>query len=221
MLCDAALWRAQIDALEGLVACRVADVTGQDSMGALAESVLAHAPPRFALAGASMGGYVAFEILRRAPQRVERLALFDTTARPDAPEQTERRHRLMRVAKEQGFEHVMGLLLPMLLAERHQRDARIAGEVTAMAARVGMAAFMRQQSAILGRPDSRVLLPLIGVPTLVLCGREDALTPVNLHEEMAVAIPGADLVVLGAAGHFTPLERPSAVTAALRAWLVG
>jgi pimeloyl-ACP methyl ester carboxylesterase len=220
MLCDAALWRAQIDGLEDLAACRVADVTAHDSMGALADSVLAQAPERFALAGVSMGGYLAFEILRRAPRRVERLALLDTTARTDVPDQTERRHRAIRVAKEQGFERVMGILLPMLLAERHQVDAGIVGAVRDMAARVGMAAFVRQQAAIMGRSDSRALLPGIDVPALVLCGREDALTPVGLHEEMAAAIPDADLVVLGGAGHFTPLERPAAVTAALRAWLV-
>jgi len=219
MLCDAALWRAQIDGLAGVAQCRVADLTRHDTMGAMAEAALADAPPRFAMAALSMGGYVAFEVLRRVPGRVERLALLDTTARADTPEQTERRCHAIHVAQEQGFDRVMGLLLPTLLAERHQSDPTIAGAVKAMAGRVGQAAFLRQQAAIMGRPDSRALLPQIAVPALVLCGREDALTPVDRHEEMAAAIPDADLVVLGGAGHFTTLERPGAVTAALRAWL--
>lgn len=219
LLCDGALWRAQAEGLAGLATCRVADFTSQDSMAAMAESVLAMMPGRFALAGLSMGGYVAFEVLRRAPERITRLALLDTSARPDTAEQTQRRRDLIALARQGDFKGVTGRLLPLLLHPAHVEDEALAAEVVAMAGRVGRDAFLRQQAAILSRPDSRPDLVRVSCPTLVLCGRQDALTPPAWHTEIAAGIADSRLVVLENCGHLAPMERPAEVTAALADWL--
>ena len=219
LLCDQALWQHQVAPLADLADCRVADFTSQDSVAAMARSVLEAMPERFALAGLSMGGYVAFEIMRQAPERVMRLALLNTKARPDTPEETARRRGLIELAQKGQFKGVTPRLLPLFLHKGRLEDAALTGEVQAMAERIGKDAFIRQQTAILGRPDSRPTLVTIGCPTLVLCGRQDALTPVQDHTEMAAGIRNAQLKVVEDCGHLAPLERPEAVTGAMRAWL--
>lgn len=219
LLLDAALWRAQIAALSDIAACRVPDLTTQDSIAAMARSVLDMMPERFALAGLSMGGYVAFEVMRQAPQRVGLLALLDTTARPDTPEQTRRRRGLAELARKGRFKGVTHTLLPLLVHESRLHEAAMTDEIFAMAERRGRDAFLRQQAAIMGRPDSRPTLLRIACTTLILCGRQDALTPLDGHEEMARRIPSARLVVIEDCGHLAPMERPEAVTDALRDWL--
>jgi pimeloyl-ACP methyl ester carboxylesterase len=165
-----------------------------------------------------MGGYVAFEIWRRAPQRVARLALFDTSARPDTPEQTRRRRALLALSESGMFRGVTPRLLPQLLHPDHLATP-LAADVMAMAEHVGRPAFHRQQRAIMHRPDSRPDLPRIAVPTLVGVGEGDILTPPDLAEEMAAAIPGARLLRVAGAGHLPSMEQPEAVTVALREWL--
>lgn len=219
LLCDGALWRAQTGGLAALADCRVADFTTQDAMAAMAGSVLDMMPERFALAGLSMGGYVAFEVLRQAPGRVSRLALLDTTARPDTPEQLQRRHDLVALAERGRFRGVPERLLPLFIHEARLGEEDLPAAVMAMAERVGRDAFLRQQRAILGRPDSRPDLARIACPTLVLCGRQDALTPLACHREMAAGISDARLEVIEDCGHLAPMERPEAVTAVLKAWL--
>ncbi len=219
LLCDHALWRYQVEALSDIADPWIADLTNADSVEEMAHGVLAHAPERFALAGLSMGGYVCFEIVRQAPQRVSRLALLDTKASPDSSEQRRRRRGLLSLAGKGRFKGVTPQLLPMLLHEDRLNDARLTGIVTGMAERVGREAFIRQQTAILARPDSRDILPDVKAPTLVLCGKEDALTPMAEHKAMAEAIPGAELVVVPHCGHLAPLERPDAVNTAMRRWL--
>lgn len=232
LLCDAALWAHQGEYLRAIAAggkgaggadIRIADLTGAADgaadMAALADGVLATAPKRFALAGLSMGGYVAFEILRRAPERVARLCLLDTTARADTAEQTERRHALIRLAEGGAFDRIPPLLLPGLIHPDRMGEDAVAGEVVRMAHRVGAASFIRQQRAIIGRPDSRPDLPRIAVPTLVIVGAEDTLTPVDRAAEMAAAIPGAVLHVIPRCGHLSPLEQPAAVNALLAEFL--
>ncbi|MDH3594322.1 MAG: alpha/beta hydrolase [Rhodospirillales bacterium] len=219
LLCDGALWRAQIEGLAGLADCRVADFTEQDSVAAMAASVLATTPDRFALAGLSMGGYVAFELLRQAPGRVTRLALLDTSARADTPEQTRRRRGLIELARKGKFRGVPRRLLPLLVHPARLEEAELPTAITAMAERIGRDAFLRQQEAIMGRPDSRPDLVRIACPTLVLCGRQDALTPLVRHTEMAAGIARSRLVVIEDCGHLAPMERPAAVTAALADWL--
>lgn len=155
LLCDEALWDHQLRHLADLGPMSVADLTRDDTLGAMAERVLEAAPPRFDLAGLSMGGYVAFEILRRAPERVGRLCLIDTSARPDTEEQAARRRGLMELAGRGQFKGVTPRLLPLLVHPDRLADAPLTGTVMAMADRVGAEAFLQQQRAILGRPDSR------------------------------------------------------------------
>jgi pimeloyl-ACP methyl ester carboxylesterase len=221
LLNDARLWQGQISGLSDIVHSTVGDLTGTDSMAALAVSVLANAPAeRFALAGLSMGGYVALEIIRQAPERVIALALLDTSARPDTPQSTEGRRALMKQA-ETDFANVVSTLLPRLMLPEHARDEALAEAFTAMASSVGQEAFLRQQTAIMGRIDSRPFLRRITCPTLVLCGRDDAVTPVEVHEELAAGIPGSRLKIVETCGHLSALEQPEQVTEALRDWLSG
>jgi pimeloyl-ACP methyl ester carboxylesterase len=166
-----------------------------------------------------MGGYVALEVLRQAPGRVTRLALFDTSARPDTPEQTRRRRGLIALSRSGQFRGVTPRLLPQLI-HPSRLDTPLATEVMAMAERVGHESFLRQQHAIMHRPDSRPDLARIAVPTLVGVGSDDALTPPHLAEEMAAMIPGARLRRFADAGHLPTMEVPEAVTAAMAAWLV-
>lgn len=219
LLCDADLWTAQLNAFSAGRPVTVANLAGSDSVAGLAEAALEAAPLHFALAGLSMGGYVALEIMRRAPERVAGLALIDTSARPDSEEQSRRRRALIALARTGRFKGVTPRLLPLLLHPARLEDPVLTGRVMAMAARIGRDAFLRQQTAILGRPDSRPDLPRIGCPTLVVCGRQDELTPLPVSEEMAALIPGADLVVVEDSGHLSTMEQPEAVNAALAAWL--
>lgn len=220
LLCDAAVWQPQTDALADVAAPWVADHTRHDDLRALAAAVLREAPAeRFALAGFSMGGYVALEMIAQAPERIARLALVDTSARPESAEARERRLRLIELAASGKFSRVTEVLLPMMLHASRLADPALLAVVRDMARRTGEDAFVRQERAIMSRADSRPRLAAIGCPTLVLCGRDDQLTPLEGHEEMAAAIPGATLTVLGTCGHMSTLERPEAVSAALRTWL--
>jgi pimeloyl-ACP methyl ester carboxylesterase len=220
LLLDQRLWRPQIEALSGLARCWVAEPTTSDTMAGLASDVLAAAPfERFALAGLSMGGYVALEIIRRAAGRVARLALLDTSARADAPEQSKRRNDFIELAQRGRFLGVTDALLPALVHPSRLKDEPLVALIKAMAKDVGKDAFIRQERAIMSRADSRALLPSIAVPALVLCGRQDAIAPLARHEEMAQAIPGAHLEVIEDCGHLSTLEKPDDVSRALRAWL--
>ncbi|MDP6573752.1 MAG: alpha/beta fold hydrolase [Rhodospirillales bacterium] len=219
LLCDGALWRHQTETLGDAASFTIGDFTDDDSIEAMARSVLIEAPENFALAGLSMGGYVALEIMRQAPDRVTRLALLDTSARADTPENTVHRGGLIELARKGRFKGVTPRLLPLLIHPDRLDDEELTGCVMAMAERIGKDAFLRQQSAILKRIDSRPHLSAIHCPTLVLCGRQDALTPLEVHQEMAGAMPRASLVVVEDCGHLATLEQPQAVNAALRDWL--
>jgi len=219
LLCDAALWKPQMETLKDCAECMVPDLTQQDSMAAMAQAVLARAPQRFALAGLSLGGYVAFEIMREAPERVMRLCLLDTWARPDTPELTQRRQTLLKMAREGNFKGVTALLLPHFIHASRIEDAELTGIILGMAERVGPEAFVRQETAMINRPDSRPLLPLIRCPVQVIGGRQDVLTPPEMMSEMADAIPGARLDILQDCGHLTTLEKPEQVSELMRKWL--
>ncbi len=219
LLCDRALWAAQIEALSDIADSEVGDLTQDETMDAMAQRVLASAPPRFALAGLSMGGYASFAIMRRAPERVERLALLDTSARPDTPEQTQARQDMIALAQRGKFKGVTPQLLPRWIYPPHMKDEALVRSVTDMTLRVGPDAFIRQQRAIMTRPDSRPGLSRITCKTLVLCGREDMATPVEAHREIAADIPDSRLTIIKACGHLSTMEKPGEVNAALRAWL--
>ena len=217
-LCDAALFRHQIAGLSDLADVRVGDLTRDDSIAAMAERVLATAPARFALAGLSLGGYVALEIMRRAPDRVGRLALLGTTAdREQGAGQSpagNRAHGASSIMPMGAMPMTSLLVHPMRLGER-----RLTVILNAMAERVGRKAFQRQQSASLHRPDSRDDLAAIRCPTLLLSGRQDPIVPPAAVAAMAKEIEGARTIVIEECGHLSPLERPEAVTKALREWL--
>ena len=219
LLCTPELYAPQIAPLWRFGPVMVADHTRDDSMGAIAARVLANAPPRFVLMGLSMGGYAALEIMRQAPERVARLALIDTQAHPDTPEQSERRRGQMAMAREERLMDVAEQLYPLMVAPGRHGDEAMKALWRRMASDTGAEAFVRQQSAIMGRVDSRPSLAAIRCPTLILVGDEDALTPPERAKVMADAIAGARLAMIGGSGHLSPLEQPNAVNTVLTAWL--
>lgn len=219
LLCDGRLWEHQVREFGDVREIFISDVSRDDSVEGMARRILEQSPERFALCGLSMGGYVALEVMRQAPERVERLALLDTSARPDTREQTQARLELVELANESGLEEVARSLLPRLLHPDHLDDEGLVSTIIDMATDTGIEAFERQERAIISRPDSRPKLPSIACPTLVLCGREDEITPLELHEELIEAVPGAKLRIMEKCGHLSALERPEEVNAALREWL--
>lgn len=221
LLCDGRLWRDQVAGLAGVARVVVAGLTLDDRIEAMARRALAAMAGRFALCGLSMGGYVAMAMMRLAPERVGRLCLMDTSAAPDSPAQAGRRRSLIAQLGDRSlhFRGVTPRLLPSLLHPDRLGDASLAGEVMAMAERVGREAFLRQQTAILARPDSRPGLSAITVPTLVAVGSGDQLTPPAQAREIAGLIAAARLEILPGCGHLPPLEAPARVTRLLRDWV--
>jgi pimeloyl-ACP methyl ester carboxylesterase len=197
----------------------VANHIRDENMGAIARRILAEAPPRFALAGHSMGGYIAFEIMRQAPDRVAKLALINTQARADMPEAIERRRRQIAAVKAGGFSDGIDALYPGFVHPSRHGDGALRKLVREIADDVGPDAFVRQLIAIMGRPDSRPTLAWIKCPTLVLTGEEDNTIPNSLSKEMADGIPGAKLVILPQCGHLPQVEQPQATAEALVEWL--
>jgi pimeloyl-ACP methyl ester carboxylesterase len=219
LLEDADAFEEVIDGLRGVAICSVADMTRADTIAGLAKAALAQAPAGMLhLAGHSMGGYVALEIMRQAPGRVAKLALLNTNARPDSPEATENRKRLVALA-DKDFEAVNAALLPRLMTEEHLRDPILTGIVGAMALAVGKEAFKRQQNAIIGRVDSRPGLAGIRCPTLVVAAREDVIMPLEVLVELSSGIPGARLAIVEASGHMASLEQPRQVLALMEEWI--
>ena len=219
LLCDARLWRDQITSLADIATPVVADLTQDDRLEAMAERALAAMPERFAVAALSMGGYVAFALLRLAPERISRLLLMDTSARSDTDYQARRRRALIALSGSGRFHGVAPRMLPTLLHPDRLGDPILAAEVSAMAARVGRDAFVCQQTAILNRPDSRADLTAIRVPTLVAVGAGDRVTPMPMAEEIATGIPGAKLEIIEGCGHLPPMEDPEQTSALMRRWL--
>jgi pimeloyl-ACP methyl ester carboxylesterase len=219
LLASARLYAAQIPALWQCGPVMVADHTRDDTMAAIAARILASAPPVFALAGLSMGGYVGFEIVRQAPQRVARLALLDTSARADTPEQSAGRRAQIALASQGRFAEILDAQFPRLVGRMHREDRSLRTLLEQMAEEVGVAAFIRQQTAIMGRLDSRPTLGSIRCPTLVLVGEDDELTPLERAAEIAHGIARARLVTVPRCGHVSTLEQPAEVTRALLEWL--
>jgi pimeloyl-ACP methyl ester carboxylesterase len=221
LCCSARLYADQIPALWRFGPVQVADHTRDDNMAAIAAGILNAAPPRFALVGLSMGGYIALTMLHQAPKRVQRLALLDTSARPETPEQTARRRPQMALADAGRFAEVSALQFPVFVHRSRHGDEALKERVRIMAEETGVQAFQRQQRAIMTRPDARPLLPSIKCPTLVLVGDGDELTPPMLSEEIAAGITGSRLVVVPDCGHLSTMERPEQVTKALTDWMTG
>lgn len=213
LLCDGRLFAHQIAAVEGLGGrCQVGVTTEDSHVRDIAARVLGAAPPRFTLVGLSMGGYVAFEVLRQAADRVAGVMLYDTQARPDSPEQLRKRAALIDISKRGQFKGVTPRLLPMLIHPERMDDAALTGTIVAMAETVGQPAFVRQQTAIMERPDSRPDLARLRMPVQVAVGQQDALTPPEMAQEIASGIAGARLTVLPHCGHVSTLEKPQETT---------
>lgn len=219
LLCDQRLWRDPARDLDDIAAITIPDLTLDDSLRAMAKRVLDAAPERFALAALSMGGYVAFEILRQQPERVTRIALVDTSAALDSPQRVTQRLAGIQSLKHGRFFGVTARMLPQLVHPKHVHGP-IGEEVQAMAKRVGGDAFLRQQNAILDRPDSRPLLASINIPTLVAVGDSDILTPPRDAEEMHRQISGSTYHVFAECGHLPPMEVPDQMSQLLRRWLL-
>lgn len=218
LLCDARLWRDQVAALSDLAPASIADVTLDDSVEGMAARLLAAAPPRFTLVALSMGGYVAFEVLRQARERVGAAALLDTSAAPDAPGRAAEREAALASMGAGRFAGVTDRLLPRLIDERHL-GGPVGEELKAMAQRVGGEAFVRQQTAIMRRPDSRPLLGSIDIPVLTAVGDGDVLTPPSQSVAMFRALPRPRFHLFHRCGHLPAIEQPDETSAVLRDWL--
>lgn len=219
LACTPLLYRDQLPELWRCGPVFIADHRRDETIAGMADRLLAAAPPHFALAGLSMGGYVAFEIMRRASRRVLRLALLNTSARPDTPGKTERRQTQIALAENGGYTDIPDLLFPFYFHPSRQDDERLRGIVRRMAEETGPEAFVRQQKAIMHRPDSRPGLADIQCPTLVLVGDSDRLTPPDQAAEIANGIAGAQLVTVPECGHLSTLDQPQHVTQVLVGWL--
>ena len=219
LICDDRLWAAQVEALADHDPVAVPGYPGARSLAAMAEHSLALAPPTFSLAGHSMGGRVALEILRMAPQRVERLALLDTGVHPPSEGEAAKRRALLEVARTEGIEAMVDLWLPPMVHPDRRGDAAFMAPLRAMAAAGGAERYADQIAAMIDRPDPLPLLPRIDCPTLIGVGRQDEWSPVEQNREIATVIPGADFVIFEDCGHMAPVEAPDQVSAALRRWL--
>jgi len=219
LLCSPRLYGEQLPALWRCGPVMIADHTREESMAAIARRLLAVAPSRFALVGLSMGGYLSFEIMRQAPDRVVRLALLDTSARADTPEQSERRRTQIVLARGGRFAEIPDAQFPLWVHPARANDEALRRIVRLMAEDTGAEAFVRQQTAILTRPDSRSGLAAIRCPTLVLVGDGDQSTPPDRAAEIVRGIAGAGFVTVPDCGHLSTLERPAEVTRALLEWL--
>jgi len=222
LLCDHTVWNDQSDALGEFAEVIIPDFRCASSIPAMAQLVLdaagSSSNPRFAVAGHSMGGRVALEVFRMAPDRVERLALLDTGVHPRAAGEESKRQELIDLARTHGMTALAARWLPPMLHPDH--SALLLQRLTEMVERSTPETFTNQQRALLDRPDARTVLPDIRCPVLVLCGRQDAWSPVPQHEEIAASIPQSKLVMVEECGHMSPAEQPGAVTSALREWFV-
>ena len=216
LLCDAYTYVHQQRALENEFDIRVLDFFGLDSMTSMAERVLKDAPERFSVCGFSMGGRVAMQVYRLAPERIERLCLLDTGMTPAAPGEAEKRQVLVDIAHNEGMDALIDAWLPPMLHPERRTDPAFMGPLSDMVRRASPEIFERQICALIGRPDARPLLPTINFPTVVAVGRQDEWSTVEQHEDFAKLIPNAKMVVIEDSGHFTPVEQPEALTAILR-----
>lgn len=219
LLNDASLFTDQVTTLTPLATVEVGDLSSEETIAGMAAKVLAAtAAEHFVLLGLSLGGYVAFEIMRQAPERVQGLVLLDTTARPDTPEATAAREKLIELAAT-DLDAVIEQLLPRLSHPKHMNLPTVGGVVKSMAAALGKDVFERQQRAIMARPDSRPTLAGIRCPSLVICGRDDLITPPEHAAEIAEGIGHAELRIIEECGHLSTLDQPVEVSRLLAEWI--
>jgi len=220
LLCSDVLFSDQRSGLSDIANVHIGRVLKHDGLAGMAQAILRSAPKTFALGGLSLGGYVAFEILRQAPERVTRLALLNTNARADRADQIAFRQMLIDLANTMGPRNVQAAALPMLLHKSRLLERNLVDRVLNMADAVGRPAFVRQQRAIIERPDNRAFLADIKCPTVVIVGQQDVLTPVKVAREMHEGIAGSQIEIIPDCGHLSTMERPEATNKILRDWLL-
>lgn len=222
LLCDDALWKHQALSLSHIAACTITDKhMHHDTVGQIAEAIVSEAPPCFALAGLSLGGYIALEICRKFGEKVDRLALIDTMARPDTAAQTVRREGMIALCQEGKFNEVIETLYPFLVHSDRLTDAKLKHYVMNMALRMGPEVFIRQQRAIIARINQIPHLSKISCPTVVVCGEQDQITPLECSKEMVANMSGAELFKVSNCGHMSTLEKPDQVSSIMHKWLTG
>jgi pimeloyl-ACP methyl ester carboxylesterase len=224
LMCDDIVWDDQARKLGTPAGIRIADHGSMDSLGTMAEAILGRAPARFALAGHSMGGRVALEVFRRAPERIAGIALLDTAHAPlpagaEGKREIQQRHDLLAKARREGMRAMAAQWAENMVHPSRLSDPHLMGSIHDMIARKTPDIFAAQIKALIARPSATELLSRIGCPALVLCGRQDSWSVVAKHEEMAAMIPGSRLVIVEACGHMSTMERPGEVTAAMQEWL--
>ena len=219
LLCSPLVYAPILDAAWTHGSVTVADTRHDDTVAGMAARLLRDAPGEFALLGTSMGGYVALDVIRQAPGRVRVLALVSTSARKDTPEQQASREQQSRLVEAGDFDRLVDMAFPGVVAQQHENDPTLLGAWRSMARAVGADVFLRQQRAVLGRADARELLSTISCPTVVIHGTDDRLIPVGMGEEIAGAIPGAELVKIDDAGHFVFLEQPEVMASVVADFL--
>jgi len=224
LLCDRVVWAPILPQLHAVARCDVAEYSDASSLVAMADRALKNAPPTFALAGHSMGARVALEIVRRTPERVNRLALLNTgfRARPAGAageEERARRMALLALAREKGMREMAREWVQPMVHPARLTDGTLIDAILDMFERRTPAEFAAQIEALLTRPDATALLSTIACPTLVLCGRADGWAPPSQHEEMAAMIRDSELVIVEDCGHMATMERPDTIAAALQAWM--
>ncbi len=217
---DAVMWRAQLDALADPWRPQVADVNSHhDSIEAMAAALLSQHAGDLVLCGASMGGIVAMEAARQAPQRIRALALLGTNARPETDDMRQLREGAIELFAQGQVREVIEPNVALAFHPDQAQDAALTGAYLEFVLRAGADQLIRQNRAIIARPDARTHLPLLCCPTLVMCGDADQLTPLECSEEIAALVPGAELVVVPGCGHMLTMEQPGMVNAGLKRWL--
>lgn len=220
LLCDARVWSHQTQQLAALADIRIPDFSQLDSLDAMADAVLQQAPEKFMVAGHSMGGRVALQLLHKAPERISKLALLDTGTHAVKPGEAEKRQVLIDLAEQEGMGAMARQWTPPMVHPARHADAALMNEIFAMVESYSVASFRKQVKALLNRPDALPFLAHAPQGTLVLCGREDIWSPPSQHEVICNALPDRPPVtIIDNAGHMAPMERPEAVSVALRQWL--
>ncbi|MFN3890460.1 MAG: alpha/beta fold hydrolase [Beijerinckiaceae bacterium] len=219
LLCDEAVFEKQIASLSDVCEVRIPVFRGLDSFDAMVHRVLENAPPRFSVAGFSMGGRVAFHLASLALDRIDRFCAFDTGVAPASAAELPKRQAVVDLANRDGMAALAAAWLPPMLHERRRGDPVFTAPLTEMVMRFTPEEHEKQIRALVNRPDMRPVLPRIACPALIACGKQDGFSPPADHEAIAAAIPGARLVVIDDCGHFLPVEQPKALNRALREWI--
>ncbi len=223
LMCDAAVWEPLFPHWPQDLECHVVDPGARDSLTVMAQRLLEQAPPRFALAGHSMGGRVALEVMRLAPTRVAGLALLDTGYLPlpkgaAGAQEIAKRHALLQIARERGVRAMAAQWVQGMVQPARLPDTALIESILKMFERRTAETFAAQLQALIRRPDASDVLPTVRVPTLIACGRDDTWSPVSQHEAMQRLMPRATLRVIEDAGHMVQMERPQETAAILQAW---